>query len=90
MIETRANFGYMLTGLMVLWSAAPLMALARTGTGKITLVLLIGGALCLGAWTLVRERRLFAIMVTLISIPNSSATSTSVTPGSFDRRSAFV
>ena len=59
MMETRANFGFMLVGLILLWSAAPVMALVGTGAAQITLYLTIGAALCLGAWSLSRESRFF-------------------------------
>ena len=65
MIETRANFGFMLVGLIVLWSAAPIMSLA-TGAADAILALAIGAALCLGAWSLARETRFFAVAATMV------------------------
>ena len=59
MIETRANFGFMLLGLILLWSAAPVMTLVGTAAAHITLYLMIGVALCLGAWSLSHESRFF-------------------------------
>ena len=67
MIETRANFGFMLAGLILLWSTAPIMSLA-TGAADIILYLVLGAALCLGAWSLAREARFFVPAATLIVI----------------------
>ena len=66
MIETRANFGFMLVGLILLWSAAPIMTLASSDAAQTTLYLALGAALCLGAWSLAREARFFAAAVTLM------------------------
>jgi hypothetical protein len=61
MIETRANFVFMLIGLMLMWLIAPLISLVSTTVGNIVLYLVIGAALCLGAWSLSRERRFFLV-----------------------------
>ncbi len=58
----------MLVGLILLWSAAPIMTLASSGAAQTTLYLALGAALCLGAWSLAKEARYFAAAVTLVVI----------------------
>jgi hypothetical protein len=65
LIETRANFGFMLVGLILLWSTAPIASLA-TGAADTILYVALGAALCLGAWSLAREAWFFAPAATLI------------------------
>jgi hypothetical protein len=59
LIETRANFGFMLVGLILLWLVSPFLAMVSTDVGNIALYVAIGAALCLGAWSLSTERRVF-------------------------------
>lgn len=68
MIETRANFGFMLVGLIVLWAVAPVLALASSAIAQIVLYLALGAALILGAWSLSRERRFFLIAASITVI----------------------
>lgn len=70
MIETRANFAFMLVGLIVLWAVAPVLALADSGIAQITLYVAFGAALVLGAWSLSKERRffLFAAGITTVAV----------------------
>lgn len=65
MIDTHANFGFMLLGLILLWFTMPFMALVSTEIGDIALYLALGVALCLGAWTLSRERTRFLIAASI-------------------------
>lgn len=65
MIETRANFGFMLAGLVMLWSVEPFMIVVGTGTALIAMYVVIAAALCLGAWSLARERRVFVTAASL-------------------------
>jgi len=58
-IETRANFGYMLVGLILLWLMVPIFALASSNIARIVLDITLGLALVLGAWSLYREPRFF-------------------------------
>lgn len=70
MIETRANFAFMLVGLIVLWGVAPVMALASSVIAQIAMYLAIGAALILGAWSLSKERRFFltAASITVLAV----------------------
>jgi hypothetical protein len=70
MIETRANFGYMLVGLFILWLLAPVMALVSGKVAQVAIYLALGAALCLGAWSLSRERGFFLIAagITLVAV----------------------
>ena len=55
MIGTRANFGYMLVGLVLLWLLVPIIALTSTNIARIALDITLGLALVLGAWSLNKE-----------------------------------
>lgn len=55
----------MLVGLILLWLTTPLMALVSTETAEIALYLALGVALCLGAWSLSRERTHFLIAASI-------------------------
>ena len=68
MIETRANFGFMLVGLIVLWLIAPVLALTSSDTAKIVENVALGAAMVLGAWSLSKERKFFLIAASITSI----------------------
>jgi hypothetical protein len=59
MIETRANFGFMLVGLIGLWAVMPILTLVHSTIAQIVFYVALGAALVLGAWSLSRERRFF-------------------------------
>ncbi len=70
MIETRANFVFMLIGLVLMWLTAPFISMVSTAVGNIVLYLVIGAALCLGAWSLSRERGFFLVAagITVVAV----------------------
>jgi hypothetical protein len=68
MKDTHPNFGFMLVGLLVLWAIAPILAMAKDSTAQIVLYVALGGALCLGAWSLSRDRWFFLLAVSVTSL----------------------
>jgi len=73
MIETRANFVFMLIGLILMWLVTPMISMVSTDVGNIALYVVIGAALCLGAWTMSKERRFFLVAagITLAAVAYS-------------------
>jgi voltage-gated potassium channel len=90
MIETRANFSLMLVGLILLWSAEPIMTVVSTDVARIALYLTIGLALCLGAWSLARDRRFFLIAAALTVLGVISAIMAYVTGGAMAKYLTLV
>ena len=58
-METRANFSYMLVGLILLWLSIPIFVLASSDISRIALDITAGLAMVLGAWSLNKEPRFF-------------------------------
>jgi len=58
-METRANFSYMLVGLILLWLSIPIFVLASSDISRIALDITAGLAMVFGAWSLNKEPRFF-------------------------------
>jgi len=69
-METRANFGYMLFGLMLLVLLVPIFALASSNIARIALDITLGLALVFGAWSLNKEPKFFitAVVITVLAV----------------------